>query len=69
MCTVLLGACLVGGGFCGDDALSCLFGYGDHKVVDFLEVEVCHCDECYGVCIVRLACIRGMWKAMARALN
>jgi hypothetical protein len=45
MCTVFLGACFVGGRFCGDDALSCLFGNGDHEVVDLLEIEVRHCDE------------------------
>jgi hypothetical protein len=43
--TVLLRPCFVGGGFRGDDALPCLFGDGDHEVVDLLEVEVCHCDE------------------------
>jgi hypothetical protein len=42
--TVLLGACVLSGGFCGDDALSRLFGYGDHEVMDLLEVEVCHFD-------------------------
>jgi len=40
--TVLLGACVFGGGFCGCDALAGLFGDGDHEVVDFLEVEVGH---------------------------
>ena len=42
--TVLLRACGFGGGFCGDDALSRLFGDGDHEVMDLLEVEICHCN-------------------------
>jgi hypothetical protein len=46
--TVLLGACGVGGGFCGDDALAGFFGDGDHEVVDFLEVKVCHGDGVFG---------------------
>jgi hypothetical protein len=40
--TILLRASAFGGGFRGYDALSCLFGNGDHEVVDLLEVEVCH---------------------------
>jgi hypothetical protein len=42
MLTVLLRARALCSGFRGYDALGCLFGDGDHEVMDLLEVDVCH---------------------------
>lgn len=44
--TILLGSRTRRGWFRGYDALSCLFGNGDHEVVDLFEVDVCHIVDC-----------------------
>jgi hypothetical protein len=40
--TIVFIACAGGAGLRGYDALSSRFGDGDHEIMNFLEVEVCH---------------------------
>ena len=46
---ILFGTGGFGGGMRGGDGLACALGEGDHEVVDFLEVEVGHCEGCVWV--------------------